>query len=60
MTQPVLPNSKQTKREMGEERVFQRFYLFTYFLERQGEGGRKRRDTLMCGCFSNTPYWEPS
>ena len=35
---------------------FKRFYLFTFW---EGKGGRKRRDTSVCGCLLHAPYWRP-
>ena len=36
-------------------------FLKILFIFGEGEGGRKRgRDTSLCGCLLNTPYWGPS
>ena len=35
-------------------------YLFIYlFIFREGEGREKERETSVCGCLSDAPYWEP-
>ena len=33
------------------------FYLFIF--RERGMEGKKRRETLMCGCLWHTPYWGP-
>ena len=37
------------------------FFLknFIYLFLERGEGRETRRETLMCGCLSSTPYWGP-
>ena len=36
---------------------FEFFKDFIYLFLERGEGKEKERETSMCGCLSNAPYW---